>query len=240
MATDFVMAPVRNTHASRALAEELREAILTGRLDDGEVLPSERDLAGQADVSRGSVREALRSLEAEGLIEVRSGRNGGAVVRVPGPESLGRPVAAFIRGAGLDDRPLVETLLVLEPAVAGIAAVKRTEEDLARLRDITDRLEASDDHVERVAINAEWHVAIGDATHNGLLAGILNGLAQAIHAATDTEAYSAPGVRDRAAGSYRRMIAALETGDVAAAERLMFIHVTAGAKIAADARTRRG
>lgn len=239
MATDFVMEPVRSSHASRALAEELREAILTGKLGDGEVLPSERDLAGQADVSRGSVREALRALEAEGLIEVRSGRNGGAVVRVPGPESLGRPVAAFIRGAGLDDRPLAETLLVLEPAVAAIAAQKRTEEDLARLREITDRLEASDDHLERVAINAEWHVAIGEATHNGLLAGILNGLAQAIHVATDTEAYAQPGVRDRAVASYRRMIAALEAHDANTAEQLMFRHVSAGAAIAVETRERR-
>jgi GntR family transcriptional regulator, transcriptional repressor for pyruvate dehydrogenase complex len=238
MATDFVMGPVRSTHASRALAEELREAILAGKLDDGEVLPSEREMAGQADVSRGSVREALRALEAEGLIEVRSGRNGGAVVRVPGPESLGRPVAAFIRGAGLDDRPLAETLLVLEPPIAAIAAQKRTEEDLERLRDITDRLEAADDHGDRVALNADWHVAIGEATHNGLLAGILNGLARAIHAATDTEAYAQPGVRDRAVASYRRMIAALEAQDAAAAERLMFRHVSAGAAIAVELRTR--
>jgi GntR family transcriptional regulator, transcriptional repressor for pyruvate dehydrogenase complex len=238
MATDFVVGPVRNTHASRALAEELREAILAGKLGDGEILPSERDMAGQADVSRGSVREALRALEAEGLIEVRSGRNGGAVVRVPGPESLGRPVAAFIRGAGLDDRPLAETLLVLEPAVAAIAAEKRTDEDLVRLRDITDRLETSDDHAERVALNAEWHVAIGDATHNGLLAGILNGLAQAIHAATDTEAYAQPGVLERAVASYRRMITALEAHDATTAEQLMFRHVSAGAAIAVELRER--
>lgn len=236
MATDFVFSPVRNSHASRALAEELREAILTGQLADGVVLPSERDLAGQADVSRGSVREALRALEAEGLIEVRSGRNGGAVVRIPGPESLGRPVAAFVRGAGLDDRPLVETLLVLEPACAGIAAAKRTDADIARFHDVLDRFAAADGHLERLSLHAEWHALIGEATRNGLLAGILHGVAEAIRVATDIAAYSAPGIHKRTVASCRRIVDAIEARDVAAAEAAMFRHVTAGAKIATDHR----
>jgi DNA-binding FadR family transcriptional regulator len=236
MATEFVLTPVKNSHASRALAERLREAILTGQLADGVVLPSERDLAGQADVSRGSVREALRALEAEGLIEVRSGRNGGAVVRIPGPESIGRPVAAFVRGAGLDDRPLVETLLVLEPACAGIAAAKRTEADIARLHDVVDRFEGAETRAERLSLHAEWHAAIGEATRNGLLAGILHGVAEAIRIATDIAAYSGPSVHHRTVASCRRIVAAIEARDVAAAEAAMFRHVTAGAKIATDAR----
>ena len=182
------------------------------------MLPSERDLAGQADVSRRLVREALRALEAEGLIEVRSGRNGGAVVRIPGPESLGRPVAAFVRGAGLDDRPLVETLLVLEPACAGIAAAKRTAVDVERLHDVVDRFEAAETRLDRLALHAEWHATIGDATRNALLAGILHGVAQAIRVATDIAAYSAPGVHHRTVASCRRIVAAIEARDVAAAE----------------------
>jgi GntR family transcriptional repressor for pyruvate dehydrogenase complex len=239
MATEFTMAPVGTPKGSRAVAEALREAILTGALGDGEALPSERDMAGQADVSRGSVREALRALEAEGLIEVRAGRNGGAVVRMPGPDSLGRPVAAFIRSAGLNDRPLVETLLVLEPQIAAIAAINRTDDDLARLTTLADLLATADDHAERVVLNAEWHIALGAATHNGLLAGILHGLAQAIHAATDVAAFAVPGVRDRAVESYRRMLVALENHDADAAQRAMVRHITAAAEIAAQARARR-
>jgi GntR family transcriptional repressor for pyruvate dehydrogenase complex len=236
MRTEFVIAPVRNPKASRAIADVLREAILGGALDEGEVLPSERDLAVQADVSRGSIREALRALEAEGLIEVRAGRNGGAVVRIPGPDSLGRPVAAFIRGAGLDDRPLVETLLILEPASASIAAANRTDEDLQRLTALTDRLADTPDHVGRVDLNAEWHARLGDATHNALLAGILNGLRQAITAATDVDAFAVAGVHERAVASYRRVLAALEAQDANAAHAAMFRHITAAAKIAADYR----
>jgi GntR family transcriptional regulator, transcriptional repressor for pyruvate dehydrogenase complex len=236
MATEFVMEPVRSAKASRGVAEFLREAILTGELDEGDALPPERELAEQADVSRGSVREALRVLEAEGLVEVRSGRNGGAVVHMPGPESLGRPVAAFIRGAGLSERPLVETLLVLEPAIAAIAAEKRNEDDLARLRSLIDRLAGSPTHAERVVLNAEWHIALGVATHNGLLAGILHGLAQAIHAATDDEIYANETVRVRTIASYRGIYAAVEAQDAAAAERRMFRHVAVGAQILADAR----
>jgi GntR family transcriptional repressor for pyruvate dehydrogenase complex len=239
MATEFYMEPVRNARASRTVAEVLREAILTGELKDGAVLPSERDLAGQADVSRGSVREALRGLEAEGLIEVRAGRSGGAVVRVPGPHSLGRPVAAFLRGAGLDNRPLVETLLVLEPAIAAIAAETRTDEDLAKLSDLVDRMVASPDHVERVMLNADWHTALAEATHNPILAGILSGLAEAIRASTtDVEAFAADGVRERTVASYRSLLEALEAQDANAAETLMFRHITAASKIATKYRAR--
>ena len=73
--------------APDVLAEHLRETILRGELAEGSPLPTERELGERSGLSRASVREALRILESEGLIQTRPGRNGGASVKQPTAQS---------------------------------------------------------------------------------------------------------------------------------------------------------
>jgi GntR family transcriptional repressor for pyruvate dehydrogenase complex len=234
MSSPFATDPVVVQKAPAALAAQLREAILGGELVAGAQLPPERELAEQSGISRGSVREALRILEADGLIETRSGRSGGPVVRRPSAESLGRPVDAFIRGRAIAAAHLVETLLVVEPAVARLAAEKRTDADLQRLATANETFASSPDHAERVALNAQWHVVLGAATHNELLIGIVNGLAHAIHAATGNEAFAAPGLLELTVVSNEKIRQALEAQDADAAERRMRRHISYAAELGAQ------
>ena len=90
--------PVKATKSYGALADALRERILTGDFTEGAPLPSERDIVGETGLGRGSVREALRVLEVEGLIRTKSGRYGGAFAARPDESGLTRFVSLFVRG----------------------------------------------------------------------------------------------------------------------------------------------
>src|SRR3954452_9704998 len=90
---DDLFAPITVARASSAIADQIRTAIVTGRLTEGERLSPERELAEQFGVSRVTVRDALRSLEAMGLIEVRVGGHGGAFVTAPTGSRVARAMS---------------------------------------------------------------------------------------------------------------------------------------------------
>src|SRR3954463_12303314 len=91
--TAGLFAPVSVARASSSIADQIRQAIVTGKLNEGERLPPERELAEQFGVSRVTVRDALRALEAMGLIEVRVGARGGAFVTVPSGSIVGQTMS---------------------------------------------------------------------------------------------------------------------------------------------------
>jgi DNA-binding FadR family transcriptional regulator len=96
----FVLQPVarRNIQkVSHLLAADLRRQILNGELAADQQLPPEADLTTQLQISRDTLREALRILESQQLVEIRRGRGGGAVVRRPGLEAVGRYVALLLQ-----------------------------------------------------------------------------------------------------------------------------------------------
>jgi GntR family transcriptional repressor for pyruvate dehydrogenase complex len=227
--------PIAAKRAPIALADELREAILAGELREGAHLPPERMLATQSNVSRGSVREALRILQAEGLIETRPGRNGGPVVRKPDGESLERPLTAFVRSRSIRLQALVESRLAIETAVTRLASENRTEHDLETLASINERIATAATREERIEANAEWHIALGEASHNELLAAIMNAVSQAILSVTSTDAYDVPGIKEITVDSHEGIRKALEERDADAAERRIRRHILGSAAIAEDA-----
>ena len=92
------LTPMPVPKASDVLADDLRERILLGEVPEGTALPTERDLVAQTHMSRATVREALRILEVQGLIRIKTGRTGGAFVQKPDDESVADSVALVIRG----------------------------------------------------------------------------------------------------------------------------------------------
>src|SRR5215468_10024748 len=128
--------------ASDVLAAKLRELILSNRLAEGTPLPTERELVAQSGLSRTSVREALRVLETEGLVLTKAGRNGGSQVRRPGHESLTRSLETFVRSHEVRFEALLEAREAIEPAAARLAAIHRTDDDLAEITGIHHQLEA--------------------------------------------------------------------------------------------------
>src|SRR6202040_3760480 len=96
--SSVLLKPVDVPKASDVLARELRERILSGELVEGIALPPERELVKQTQMSRATVREALRILEVQNLVRVRAGRAGGAFVQRPTSKSMASSVTLMIRG----------------------------------------------------------------------------------------------------------------------------------------------
>ena len=121
------LSPIVVPKTSDVLACELRRQILSGLLPPGTALPAERELVTQTGLSRGSVRDALRILEAESLVITRPGRYGGSVANKPDDESLKRSISSFVHGRGLTLLSLLQTREAIEPSLAALAAKNRTE-----------------------------------------------------------------------------------------------------------------
>src|SRR6202040_2919891 len=131
--SDIRLSPVDVPKASDVLAGELRERILNGELAEGIALPAERELVKQTQMSRATVREALRILEVQNLVRVRAGRAGGAFVQRPTTNGMAGSVSMLIRGQRIKLADLMETREALEPFCAESAARKRTDDDLELL-----------------------------------------------------------------------------------------------------------
>lgn len=218
---------VSTSKAAGLLADMLRERILKGELPEGTGLPAERDLGGQAGVSRATVREALRILEGEGLISTRQGRNGGSSVARP---MIERSVDSFIRGQRIRFSAVLETRSAIEPAAARLAALHRGDDDLRELERCHAALEravAGDDVAAYVLANLDWHVQVVRASHNELLIAFISAVAQPVYEAGVVEGFDAPAVRQAVLRAHCKVMSAIRAGDGDAAERRMARHVGA-------------
>jgi DNA-binding FadR family transcriptional regulator len=167
---------VRVPKAGEMVASHLRRQIILGELKEGDQLPSESVLMEEFGVSRPTLREAFRILEAEGAIVVRSGVRGGARVQVPDIDVAARHIGLLLqyRGALLSDVYDVRT--ILEPAAARMVARRRTSADLARLQEVLDRQrESVDDPAGHFAADAEFHRLIVELSGNETLQ-VLDGM----------------------------------------------------------------
>jgi GntR family transcriptional repressor for pyruvate dehydrogenase complex len=218
--------------ASRVLAERLRELILSSGAQEGTPLPTERELVQQSGLSRASVREALRVLEAEGLISTKSGRRGGSVVRRPGAEAVSRSLELFVRSHGVRFEALLETREAVEPAAARLAALHRTAADLELLAATHAQLEqAYEDIPAFVRVNLDWHSAVVKASHNEILVAFFSAITQPIHAATEYLSLNTREVRRQVLHVHKRINDAIARQDADASFRRMLRHVNAYAGV---------
>lgn len=212
------------------LAEQLREAILAGEIPEGSSLPTERELVMQTGISRPSVREALRILATEGLVQPRRGRSGGTIVSLPGSDNLAQLIGQFVRGRKISVHALHETREIVEPALARMAAAHRTPTELKRLFSLHDELIESAGNFQRFSVaNIKWHLAVAEASHNELLATFLRSISSGVAAATTTEVYDTPETRKVVIQIHDRINRAIEAQDGEAAERYMRHHLGATA-----------
>jgi GntR family transcriptional repressor for pyruvate dehydrogenase complex len=195
---------------------------------EGSPLPTERELGERSGLSRASVREALRILESEGLVQTRPGRNGGTSVKQPTVDSIARSVGLYVRGHRIRLRSLLETREVIEPAIARLAAINRTDEDIAHLIEAQARLKSSmKDRAAYLGANVDWHMAVVQASHNDPLIGFMIAISETIRSGTDIEPFDSDDVRRLTIAAHERIQAAIAAGDPEAAERRMARHVRA-------------
>jgi GntR family transcriptional regulator, transcriptional repressor for pyruvate dehydrogenase complex len=210
------------------LAEQLREAILRGEISEGDALPPERALVEQTGLSRGTVREALRVLSVEGLVQTKPGRFGGNVVTLPGKESMANRIGQFVRGRKLPLRTLHETREVLEPALARLAAVHRTDADMQTLNELHEELVGSVDNFQQFSLaNIKWHNAVARASGNELLSAVLYAISYGVAVSTTTEEYDTMDTRKQVIKIHSQINSAIEARNPDLAERRMRQHIGA-------------
>src|SRR5512146_1879940 len=133
---------VRAPKTGELIASHLRRQIVRGELRPGETLPAEGLLMEQYGVSRPTLREAFRILEAENLISVRRGSRGGARVVAPDASVAARYVGLLLQIQGATINDVYEARMITEPPCARLFALNRTQEDLEKLTAVVDELKA--------------------------------------------------------------------------------------------------
>ncbi|HEY2023244.1 FadR/GntR family transcriptional regulator [Paraburkholderia sp.] len=162
---------------SDVVSEQIKQLISEGTLMPGDRLPAERDLAAQLGVSRPSLREALIRLEADGYIET-SGRGGFTVVDVTAP-IISKPLAELLLQNPRTSADILELRQGLEAISTVYAAQRATAADLQRIRAAFEALQAASlaaDRVNLAELDAAFHLAIADSTHNVALAHVMHGI----------------------------------------------------------------
>jgi len=219
---------VRAPKAYEVVAGRLREQILDGELPQGTRLPNETVLAAEFGVSRATVREALRLLAAQNLIRTAKGAGGGSYVTVPSADHISESLRSGLDLLAVAEDVTLEELLeareLLEVPAARLAALRRSQEDLERLRGAIPPQPLRLATREQFALNKDFHSVVIEASRNTLLCIA----AQPVFSVLQTHlARSRLGRRfHRAINEHHRAItAAIAAGDARAAEREMRSHL---------------
>lgn len=234
-ATGFVRVP----KAAELIADRLRRDIVRGALTPGAVLPAEQTLADEFEVSRPTLREALRLLEAESLIALKRGSRGGAVVSRPSVSVAARSMGQYLQMTGTTLEEIHTAREVVEPVCVRLFTERQNSADLADLRSCLEQMESvSEEELTSSRGPAVWAETTGafqsiftERCGNRALAvqaAVLRDII-ATHRARDVER----GVSTNRAwplfrknrGSYARLLQLIESGDGLAVENQWRSHL---------------
>lgn len=168
----FESLPLRRDNLRDTIADRIEGMIAADQLQPGTQLPSERELARTLGVNRATVREAIRVLEQRGLLKMRMG-SGTYVVNIPS-STVSDSLQRYFAFGSRTHEDLVTLREILEPGIAALAAQRATAEEIARLHELVDRIEATFavDSAEYASVDAEFHVTLARASHSELIVEI--------------------------------------------------------------------
>lgn len=195
------------------LSIDLERLILDGTLPPGERIPSERELAELLNVSRASVRDALRELENHGFIDRKPGR--GTIVLAPGTAIGASGIindALDAAGEHSDMRHILELRAILEPPIAKITAARATRRDLGQLEELVVEMESEVSPERYAELDKAFHQAIAQYTHNPLLAS-LNEQIMVMSAPSRAQTLQSSDRRTMSSAAHRRIYEAIAAGD---------------------------
>jgi DNA-binding FadR family transcriptional regulator len=207
------------------VAQRIVDEIVDQGLQPGAALLPERVMLPRYEVARGTLRESLRILETYGLITIKTGPGGGPVVADAGSRPLASVIALVLQMSRTSFRSIMDARLQLEPLLAKEAAERRSEEDLAALRESIEEMRAAIDDVgEFLNQNHFFHSAVAKAAKNPVLFNMvasLNWIQDGTAVGIDYPAKT----RNAIVSAHRRIYQALEAGDPQMAEAAMRIHI---------------
>jgi len=220
----------RNTR--EIMRDDLRDRILSGEIQPGELLPSERALVEDYGLSRGSVREAIRTLEVEGLIEINRGRFGGSRVTVPRRDRLVRLVDIFVRANDVSLSSMLDCRSAIEPMMARLAARNMTDSELAHLESVHDQFVKHAGDIKKYRrLNYDWHLRIARISNNEPLLAIIEPVLSIASSSLDYERVTTLENRQRAISAHAEVMSALRAGDERHAAIAMEAHLTSYSRL---------
>ena len=222
---------VRLPKVAELVAGEIRRRIINGDVQAGDPLPNEAELTALFGVSRPTLREALRLLEADGLIEVKRGVRGGPRVRVPDAAVTARHAAMLLQMRGTTLEDLIGARLIIEPAAVRALARRSSRSDVKALRAAHQaELDAGEDYDANAHHATLFHAMLVELVGNQtltLLNELLIGIQDmenrtVVHRLSDDEAGA---VVARARKEHETLIERIEQGDAAGAEAVWTRHL---------------
>lgn len=167
----------RNKRTFELVADEIKEAILSGNLKPGERLASERDLALQMQVGRPVIRESLRTLEMSGLIFIKPGVGGGVFVKEPDATNMFKSFSDLLRLEYIDIEQLTEARLLIEQDLLELVVKKAKPEDFKPLDDLIVVASEKIKRGEKIRKeNFQFHIELAKLVRNPLLAMVVNSI----------------------------------------------------------------
>jgi len=218
-----LITPIKKIRIAEEVADRIRVLMLDGTFPPGEPLPSERHLAERFGVSRGSIRDALRTLETIGLLETRHGQ--GTFPHELSVDRLVAPLASVMAyRADLQDE-LLDVRRMFEPAVARVAALRATEEDLADLQRIleTQRQKLKTGQ-SAIVEDTAFHAILARSTRNRVVMSIMATLNDLL-VSSRTQSLLQKGRPARSIDGHEAVVAALRRRDAEGASQAMYNHI---------------
>jgi GntR family transcriptional repressor for pyruvate dehydrogenase complex len=218
-----LITPIKKTRVAEEVADRIRVLMLDGTFPAGEPLPSERHLAERFGVSRGSIRDALRTLETIGLLETRHGQ--GTFPHELSVDRLVAPLASVMAYRSDLQDELVDVRRMFEPAVARFAAQRATEEDLADLQSILDaQRQKVKTGQSAIVEDTAFHAILARATRNRVVMSIMATLNDLL-VESRTESLLQKGRPTRSVDGHEAVVAALRRRDAEGASQAMSNHI---------------
>jgi len=213
---------VRRDKVYEGVAKQIERLILK-KLQPGDKLPSERELAEMLRVSRSSIRDAIRSLELMGMVEPRQGA--GTIVREISSGSLTNPLANALKRKEELIGELLDFRMMLEPQLAARAAIRVSDEEVAELEEILERQEKRLRGGEStIGEDSEFHYAIALASGNSVVLKVLDTLMDLLRDSRE-RSLQVEGRQHKSLAGHRRILSAIKRRDSEAAKVAMRRHI---------------
>jgi GntR family transcriptional repressor for pyruvate dehydrogenase complex len=215
---------VKQKRIYQDIVAQIQQLLADGRLKPGQQLPSERELSELFQVSRASVREAIRALDSMGLVEIRSGEGTYVASTV---DSLLSPLAFAIRPQGDNLREVFEARRIVEPAIAALAAERANPSEIRRLEAI---LEEQAQHVSKgetgVEADSAFHSTLAQAAKNKVFLRLDDAMVQSLREVRE-RSLQADGRPARSLAGHQKILRAIRAKDPAKARQAMLEHLEA-------------
>jgi GntR family transcriptional regulator, transcriptional repressor for pyruvate dehydrogenase complex len=215
---------IQSSRLCEQIVEQIEDSILKGTLKSGDQLPAERDLAQEFGVSRTAVREAIKTLREKGLVEAYTGR--GTFITNERSQAIRHSLDRMIK----INQPegflqLAEARSILEPEIAALAAIRADAQHLTMMREavaVMDRSQSNPDAY--IEADLDFHLALAEAAGNQIILSLIDSIVGILRAQR-IRIFRAPGGPERGQVFHKRILAAVEQRDRAAAREAMRAHL---------------